>query len=333
MTGGAMRTLPRPVLIGGLLLAVALLSLASLSAGKVWVPWDAWFAAADDPRAIIVFELRLPRTLLGIVVGAALGISGAALQGYTRNPLADPTILGVSSMAAFGAVATLYLGAAAAAPWLLPAGAMIGAVAGIGALLVLSGAASSVLTFILAGMILNTVATAGVSLALNLAPTPWAVNEIVNWLLGSLADRSVDDVRMALPFVLIGCVLVVRLARPLDALTLGETGARSLGIDLGRTRLLLALGVGLAVGASVAVTGVIGFVGLVTPHLLRPLVGARPGALLLPSALAGAAIILAGDVIVRLVPSAAELKLGVAMAGVGAPFFLALLVNLRRRTA
>ncbi len=326
-----MKTVSRPLLIGLLLAALVLLSLASLSAGKVWIPWNAWFAAADDLRSIIVFELRLPRTVLGIIVGAALGLTGAAMQGYTRNPLADPGILGVSSMAAFGAVVTMYFGALTTLPWLLPVGAMIGAVGGIAALLALSGAASSILTFVLAGMILNTVATAGVSLALNLAPTPWAVNEIVNWLLGSLADRSVDEVRMALPFVLIGSVLVMMLARPLDALTLGETGARSLGIDLGRTRVLLALGVGISVGASVAVTGVIGFVGLVTPHLLRPLVGARPGALLLPSALAGAVIVLAADVLVRLLPSVAELKLGVAMAGVGAPFFLALLINVRRR--
>lgn len=328
-----MKTISRSTLIGGLLAALAVLVLASLSAGKVWVPWSAWFTAADDMRSMIVFELRLPRTILGILVGIGLGISGAALQGYTRNPLADPGILGVSSMAAFGAVATMYLGAAAAAPWLLPIGAMIGAVVGIAVLLTLSGATSSVLTFILAGMILNTVATAGVSLALNLAPTPWAVNEIIHWLLGSLADRSVEDVRMALPFVLIGSAAVLTLARPLDALTLGETGARSLGIDLGRARWVLALGVGLAVGASVAVTGVIGFVGLVTPHLLRPFVGSKPGALLVPSALAGAVIVLAGDIVVRMLPSAVELKLGVAMAGVGAPFFLALLINLRRRAA
>ena len=159
-----MKPIPRPLLIGALVVAIVLLSVASLSAGKVWVPWDAWFgSASSDPRSIIVFELRLPRTLLGIAVGVALGMSGAALQGYTRNPLADPGILGVSSMAAFGAVATMYIGALTVAPWLLPVGAMAGAIFGIGALLALSGAATSVLTFILAGMILNTVATAGVS--------------------------------------------------------------------------------------------------------------------------------------------------------------------------
>lgn len=328
-----MKTCPRPLLLALLTAGLALLVVVSLSAGKVWVPLEAWFAGASDPGAIIIFELRLPRTLLGIAVGIALGLSGAALQGYTRNPLADPGVLGVSSMAAFGAVMTLYAGAAATMPWMLPVGAMIGALIGIGVLLLLSGSASSVLTFVLAGMILNTVSSAGVALALNLSPSPWAVNEIVNWLMGSLADRSVDDVRLALPFIAAGCVLLLTIGRALDALTLGEAGARSLGIRIDHTRLALAVGVGLAAGASVAVTGVIGFVGLVTPHLLRPLVGARPGALLLPSALAGAVIVLAADIGVRLLPSAAELKLGVAMAGIGGPFFLLLLIRLRRRTA
>lgn len=328
-----MKTMSRPLLYAILLLLLTALAFASLSAGKVWVPFSAWLSAADDPRWIIILELRLPRTILGIAVGVALGVSGAALQGYTRNPLADPGILGVSTMAAFGAVMTLYVGAAMTMPWLLPVGAMIGALIGIGLLLILSGSSSSILTFVLAGMILNLLATAGVSLALNLAPTPWAVNEIINWILGSLSDRSIDEVRMAVPFIVVGCAILLTTGRALDALTLGDSGARSLGVNLNRTRMLLAVGVGLAAGASVAVTGVIGFVGLVTPHLLRPLVGARPGALLLPSALAGAVIVLAADIIVRITPSPAELKLGIAMAAIGAPFFLSLLINIRRRTA
>ncbi len=328
-----MKTAPRSLLFTVLITALALLALASLSAGRVWVPWSAWLGAAHDPRWAIIFELRLPRTILGIAVGMALGTSGAALQGYTRNPLADPGVLGVSGMAALGAVMTLYIGAAMTMPWLLPVGAMIGALIGIGVLLLLSGSASSILTFVLAGMILNTVASAGVALALNLSPSPWAVNEIVNWLLGSLADRSIEDVRIALPFIVVGCALLFTTGRALDALTLGDAGARSLGIRLDHTRLVLAMGVGIAAGASVAVTGVIGFVGLVTPHLLRPIVGARPGALLIPSALAGAVIVLAADIIVRLMPSASELKLGIAMAGIGGPFFLMLLIKLRRRAA
>ena len=188
-------------------------------------------------------------------------------------------------------------------------------------------------TFILAGVIIQTMAGAGVALALNLAPTPWAVGEIVNWLMGSLADRSFEEVRLVTPFVVVGVALIFTLGRDLDALTLGETGAQSLGVDLVWTRLKLAVGVALAVGASVAVTGVIGFVGLMTPHLMRPLVGAQPRGLLLPSALAGAALVLAADILVRLTPSAAEVKLGVAMAALGGPFFLALLIRMRGRIA
>jgi iron complex transport system permease protein len=312
---------------------VLLLAGVSLCAGKVWVPWSAWGSGGLDPRWAIVFELRLPRTLLGILVGAALGMSGAALQGYTRNPLADPGVLGVSAMAALGAVLTLYLGAAMAAPWATPVAAMAGAGLGVAALLALAGTGSSLVAFVLAGVVLNTVAGAGVALALSLAPNPWAVNEIVDWLMGSLADRSHADLGFAAPLVLGGCALLLTTGRALDALTLGEVGARSLGVDLGRTRMTLAAGVALAAGASVAVTGVIGFVGLVAPHLLRPFVGQRPGGLLLPSALAGAALVLAADVLVRLTPSAAEVKLGVAMAALGGPFFLALLLGMRRRLA
>jgi iron complex transport system permease protein len=229
-------------------------------------------------------------------------------------------------------VLTLYFGAAAAA-WVTPAAAMVGAGAGVAALLALAGSGSSLVTFVLAGAVLNTVAGAGVALALSLAPNPWAVNEIINWLMGSLADRSAADVVMAAPLVAVGCLLLLATARALDALTLGETGARSLGVDLGRTRWALATGVALATGASVAVTGVIGFVGLIVPHLLRPLVGQRPGALLIPSALAGAALTLAADVLVRITPAAAEVRLGVAMAALGGPFFLALLLAQRRTLA
>lgn len=328
-----MKRPPRPLIWITLIVAICVLGMLSLIAGKVWVPFSAWTAASADPRWAIIFELRLPRTILAIAVGAALGLSGAALQGYTRNPLADPSALGVSSMASLGAVVTLYFGLTASTPWLLPAGAMIGAALGVAVLIILSSATASITTFILAGMVLNIIAGAGVSLALSLAPNPWAVNEIVNWLLGSLTDRSVEEVRLALPFIAAGCAVLLTLGRGLDALTLGETGARSLGVRLDVVRLLLGLGVGLAAGASVAVTGVIGFVGLVTPHLMRPLVGARPGALLIPSALAGAVVVLVADIVVRLIPSAGEVKLSVAMAAIGGPFFLALLISMRRRMA
>jgi len=303
---------------------------ASLMAGRVWAPFSAW-TDPSDPRWAIIFQLRIPRTVLAVAVGAALGVSGAAMQGYTRNPLADPGALGVSAMAALGAVASLYFGAGAQGPWLITGLAMAGALAAVVILLALAGGGSTMVTFILAGVVLQTLAAAGVALALSLAPNPWAVNEIVDWLMGSLADRSAGEVAFALPFMAAGAALILMTGRTLDALTLGETTARSLGVDLRRTRLLLAAGVALTSGASVAVTGVIGFVGLMVPHLLRPLVGARPGALLWPSALGGAVLVLAADILVRLTPGANEVKLGVAMAALGAPFFFGLLLALRRR--
>jgi iron complex transport system permease protein len=322
----------RPVYIA-LSAALVLFSLLSLIAGKVWVPWSAWFTHAADPRWAIVSELRLPRTILAVAIGAALGMSGAALQGYTRNPLADPGLLGVSSMAALGAVLTIYFGLSARDPWLLSAAGMAGAGLGVAILLLLSGATGGVIAFLLAGVILSTLSSAAITLALGLAPSPWAVNEIVNWLMGSLQDRSIEEVRIALPFIAAGCAILIVTGRALDALTLGDSGAQALGIDIGRTRLLLVLGLGLATGASVAVTGVISFVGLIVPHLLRPLVGARPAALLLPSALAGAVLVLAADILVRLTPAAVEIKLGAAMAALGAPFFLFILISLRRKLA
>lgn len=328
-----MRTPPSWALLGTLAVLLAILCVASLSAGRVWIPWDAWTTTRGDPVAAILFELRLPRTLLAVAVGAALGLSGAALQGYTRNPLADPGVMGVSTMAALGAVLTFYLGLAAQAVWVLPAAAMIGAGLGVIALLALAGATSSMITFILAGVIIQTVAGAGVALALNLAPNPWAVNEIINWLLGSLADRSVEELRLATPGIVIGGLMLLTLGRALDALTLGETGARSLGVDLGVVRVVLAVGLAAAVGSAVAVTGVISFVGLMTPNLLRPLVGGRPRALLAPSALGGAVLVLAADILVRMTPAATEVKLSVAMAALGGPFFLALLISTRRRMA
>jgi iron complex transport system permease protein len=323
---------PRPLVITGLLALVCVLALVSMAAGKVWIPVSVWMDHTD-PRWPIIVDLRLPRTLLGIAIGAALGMSGAAMQGYTRNPLADPGALGVSSMAALGAVLTLYLGMGAQQPWVIASAAMFGALAAVVLLLALSGSASSVVTFVLAGVILQTMAGAGVALALSLAPNPWAVNEIVNWLMGSLADRSSSDLAMAAPFIIVGCGLLLLTGRALDALTLGETGARSLGVNMQTTRWLLAVGVALAAGASVAVTGVVGFVGLIVPHLLRPIVGARPGALLIPSAIGGAALVQAADILVRITPSAGEVKLGVAMAVLGGPFFFALLLSLRRRIA
>ncbi|MGH8237227.1 MAG: FecCD family ABC transporter permease [Steroidobacteraceae bacterium] len=313
-----------------LLALVVVLAIASLAVGRIVLGWNVWLDQDAIGRTILL-ELRLPRALLGIAIGAALGLAGAALQGYLRNPLADPGTLGVSSMAAFGAVLSIFFGFADLHPWILPASGVVGAMVGMAALFLLAGMTASALTLVLSGVILSAIAVAGIALVLSLSPSPWAAGEIVRWLLGALADRSLDDLLISTPLIAVGAALIWSSQRALDALTLGEVGARSLGIDLGRAQWLLAGGIGLVVGASVAVSGIIGFVGLVVPHLLRPLVGARPAALLVPSAIGGAALVLAGDVVVRLLPGGSEVQLGVVMSLIGAPFFFALLYSMRRQ--
>ncbi len=313
-----------------LLALVLLLAIASIAVGRIVLGWNVWLEQDAIGRTILL-ELRLPRALLGIAIGAALGLGGAALQGYLRNPLADPGTLGVSSMAAFGAVLSIFLGAADLHPWVLPASGIAGAMVGMATLFLLAGVTASALTLVLAGMILSAIAVAGIALVLSLSPSPWAAGEIVRWLLGALADRSLDDLFISTPPIVAGAALILASQRALDALTLGEVGARSLGIDLGRAQWQLAGGVGLVVGGSVAVSGIIGFVGLVVPHLVRPLVGARPSALLVPSAVGGAALVLAGDAVVRLLPGGSEVQLGVVMSLIGAPFFFALLYSMRRQ--
>jgi iron complex transport system permease protein len=309
---------------------VLLLTIASIAIGRIVLDWNVWLDQDVIGRTILL-ELRLPRALLGIVIGGALGLAGAALQGYLRNPLADPGTLGVSAMAALGAVLSIFCGVAGLHPSILPLSGVAGAMLGMLALFLLAGLTASALTLVLSGVILSAIAVAGIALVLSLSPSPWAAGEIVRWMLGALADRSLDDLMLGTPLIVIGAVLILSSRRTLDALTLGEVGARSLGIDLVRAQWLLAGGVGLVVGASVAVSGIIGFVGLVVPHLLRPLVGARPAALLIPSAVGGAALVLAGDVLVRLLPGGSELQLGVVMSLLGAPFFFALLYSMRRR--
>lgn len=313
-----------------LALLVVAAALLSLSAGRVWVPAAAWFG--DDPRWWIIVELRAPRAVLGLMIGASLGLSGAVLQGYLRNPLADPAVVGVSSSAALGAVAAMYFGVAGDG-FGLPLSAMLGAGGAVALLGLLVGRSTSAVAFILAGTVLASLSAALTALIISLSPSPSATSEIVTWLMGALTDRGWQDVRFALPFMAAGMAILLSTGRTLDTLTLGESVARSLGTRLTLLQWVVALGVGLTVGASVAVTGVVGFVGLIVPHLLRPLFGQRPGALLLPSMLGGALLLLVADTLVRLTPGAEELKLGVAMALIGAPFFFALLLTMRRHIA
>lgn len=317
-------------LIAALLALLLLAACLSVVAGKVWVPIDAWTAA--DPRAIIIAELRLPRTALAVLVGAALGLSGAVMQGYLRNPLADPGLFGVSSGAALGAVLSLYFGYTAQL-WLLPAFALAGAAGTTALLALIAGRSGSLILFTLAGMILTSIAGSMTALAISLAPTPFVSSQIVTWLMGALTDRSWDDVKVALPLIVLGTAVLATAGRSLDVLTLGEQAARSMGVAPGRLQATVILGVALTVGASVASAGVIGFVGLMVPHLVRPLVGNQPSAILLPSALGGALLLTLADTLVRIAPTVSELRLGIAMSMLGGPFFLWLLIRMRRRLA
>lgn len=313
-----------------LLCALLIVAFGSLLAGRHWIAFDQWLGG--DLRSIIILQLRLPRACVGILIGAALGMSGAAMQGYLRNPLADPGLFGISSSAALGAVVSLYFGFAAS-PLLLPLFALLGAAGGMAALSMLAGSSGSLTLFTLSGVILASLTGALTSLLISLAPTPFASAEIVTWLMGALVDRSWGDVRVALGPVVAGMALLLWAGRSLDSLTLGEETARSLGVDMRQLQWLMLTGVGLCVGASVAVAGIIGFVGLVVPHLVRPLVGGQPSRLLIPSALAGALLVVLADSLVRILPSVSELRLGIAMSVLGTPFFLMLLWRMRREIA
>ncbi|PRY93318.1 iron complex transport system permease protein [Hasllibacter halocynthiae] len=328
--------MPRDALVPVLAGLCAFLALASLVVGPAGVPAGRSLAALvfdEGPLTTVMREIRAPRAVLGLMVGATLGLAGAALQGYLRNPLAEPALIGVSGGAALGAVISLQTGIAAALALALPAAALLGALLATGLLILLAGPRGGSLVLILAGIAVSALAAAGTALALNLSPNPYAAAEIVFWTMGSLADRSWTHVAVAAPFVLAGWALLARLARPLDALTLGEDAAATLGVDPARTRLTLVAGVSACVGAAVAVAGAIGFVGLVVPHLLRGLAGGRPGALLLPSALGGAALLTATDLATRLILPERDLKLGVLTALIGAPLFLHLIWRERGREA
>lgn len=320
-----------------LILLVAVLFMASLLIGPAGLglteSLQALVTGQGGPVVLVMQEIRLPRAILGLCVGAALGLSGAAMQGFLRNPLAEPGLIGVSSTAALGAVISLQTGLAAAFTLALPMAALAGAGLSVVLILMMAGPRGGALALILAGIAISALAGAATSLVLNLSPNPFAATEIVFWMMGSLADRSMVHVWLAVPLIGLGLAMLLSTARGLDALTLGEDVAQSMGLNLQRLRLLIILGTACAIGASVAVAGAVGFVGLVVPHLLRGAVGARPSRLMPASALGGAAMLLAADILVRVVTPEQDLKLGVLTALVGAPFFLHLIWRMRRLEA
>ena len=286
--------------------------------------------SGEGPAGIIVRDIRLPRTLLALLIGATLGLSGAALQGLLRNPLAEPALFGAPQAAAAASSAVIAFGFFSATSLAVPIAGIAGAFLSIGGLVAIAGRRASLTVVLLAGLALASFAGAATALILNLAPNPFIALEVAFWLLGSLEDRSSDHLFIAAPFMLASWLMLALNARAFRALTLGEDAAASLGVDLTRTRLLVVSGVALGVGAAVAVAGAIGFVGLVAPHLVRRFVDSDPARVMLPGTLTGAALLLAADIAVRSVPSAIELKVGVVTALIGVPFFLAMIFSERR---
>ncbi len=316
----------RTLSLNGALAALsAVLIAVSLFIGPAAIaPGDALVALFSDHGAVtaIIRDIRLPRALAAALAGACLGAAGAGLQGLLRNPLADPGVLGVSAAAALGAVIAIYFNLAALAIWAAPVMAILFAVGATAALYALGAGRVSTARLILIGVGLSSFCGALISLAMNLSPNPFALSDLVNWLFGTVANRSFADLALAAPFALAGFTMIAAAAPGLLALTLGEETAESLGANLKRTRLLVIIGAAFLVGASVATAGAIGFIGIVAPHIVRAFAGQNPARLLLPSALLGGAMLVAADIIIRMLPFDQELKLGVAAALIGAPGFV-----------
>ena len=318
--------------------ALAIASIIAIFAacllGSTQLPIDRVFAAfyggADAGDMLVVWSIRLPRALAAFLVGAALGLSGAALQGLLRNPLAEPGVLGVSATASLTATFSLYYGLVSVTAWALPFMAIAGALVATAFITLAAIKTRSVITLILIGVGLSSFAGALMSLFMNLAPNPFSVSDMINWMLGSVANRSYDEILLVLPFIVVGSAILLATGRGLSALTLGEEAASGVGVNLRIQRILTVLGAGFATGASVALAGAIGFVGIVAPHLIRPFVGHDPARSLIPSALLAGLILVIADIGVRLIPTTNELKLGVVAALIGAPFFV--WIAMQRRT-
>lgn len=314
------------LLMPALTIASILALVAACFLGSTSLPADrllaALFGGADAGDRLVVWQIRLPRAIAAYIVGAALGISGAALQGLLRNPLAEPGVLGVSASASLMATFSLYYGIATITPWALPIAAIIGALTATAVITIAALRTQSVVTLILIGVGLSSFAGAAMSLLMNLAPNPFSLSDMINWMLGSVANRSFDEIRLAAPFILAGGLILFATRRGLSALTLGEEAASGIGLNLRRQRIATVVGAGLATGGAVALAGAIGFVGIVAPHIIRPFVGHDPARSLIPSALLSGLILVVADIFVRLIPTSSELKLGVVAALIGAPAFV-----------
>lgn len=330
---------PRMTSLGlwvGLVMLLVVAAFASLAVGYLDVSPARFFSGAlverDPIFSLILFEIRAPRVILSLMVGAGLGMAGAAMQGLLRNPLAEPGLLGASSGAALGAVLALYSGFADQFWLALPLAGFVGTAIAVGLVYLLAGYQTGTTALILAGVAISALCSSLISLVLNFSPNPTAAMEIVFWLLGSFADRSNREVMLVILPMALGAVLLLTCGGGLRALALGEETAFSLGMRLSRLKAQILLGCALLVGAAVSVVGSVAFIGLIAPHLMRPLVKADPGRLLPASALAGAILLVLADIGVRLLYTRGqEMKLGVLTALVGAPFFIFLILKTRRQ--
>ena len=318
----------------GLFITLAGLFALALAAGPVAIAARDIFAAllgkGGAVESLIIVQLRLPRGVLAVLIGGALGLSGAALQGLLRNPLAAPDLFAAPQMAGFAAVLVLAFGGAGALSFYVPIAAVFGALLSVGVLIGVAGRRASLSVLILSGFGLSAAAAAATALVMTLSSNPFAILEIVFWLLGSLEDRSWRHVVMAAPFIVVGACLLFTTGARLRTLVLGDEAARSLGVDVAALRLTIIIATALCVGGAVAVAGNIGFVGLIAPHLMRPIFGHDPGRLLLPSALTGASLLLLADIIVRLIPAQSDVKVGIVTSLIGVPFLLAAVMRERR---
>jgi iron complex transport system permease protein len=310
-----------------------LLALVGLFALSVLTPWSSLAELWQQDRSLaaaVLGELRLPRALLALTYGAMLGASGAAIQALSANPLASPDLTGTTSGAALGAVVTAYL-LGFASPLALSVGAVVGALGALLLLLLLAGPRAEAATLLLAGLAISALAGALTTLALALAPSPFAFYDAYDWLMGSLIDRSLAQAAFAGVPALVAILLLLRLRVPLDTLTLGEDVAQSFGHNVRRLRLEIVSLTAVGVGACVAICGAIGFIGLVAPIFARRLSGGHPGRAMLPAAALGGALLLTADLAVRVAPLGRTLPIGVVTALLGAPFFLWLVAKMRWR--
>lgn len=307
------------VMAAFVLLAACFLGATPMSAGRIA---QALIGSGQPADSVILWSIRLPRALAAFVVGAALGISGAALQGLLRNPLAEPGVLGVSASASLGATFVIYYGLAAISPWAMPAAAILGALAATSLITVAALKTRAVVTLILIGVGLSSFSGAAMSMLMNLAPNPFSLSDLINWMLGSVANRSFADIGFAAPFLLVGFAIIMATRRGLPALTLGDEAAQGVGLDLRKQRIAVVLGAGLLSGAAVSIAGAIGFVGIIAPHVIRPWVSYDPARTILPAGLLAGIILMLADIAVRLAPTTNELKLGVVAALIGAPAFV-----------